>query len=52
MDELRVLRSNELFTYPSYYCKYPCFLSASQTFEKPEAHFLLCPLKNLPLIVI
>ena len=41
MDELRVLSSIELFMYPSYYCKHPCFLSLSQTFEKAETHFFI-----------
>ena len=39
IDELRVLNSIELFMYPSYYCKHPCFLSLSQTFEKAETPF-------------
>ena len=32
--------------YPSYYCKHPCFLSLSQTFEKAETHFFTMSIKN------
>ena len=32
--------------YPSYYCKLPCFLSLSQTFEKAETHFFTMTIKN------
>ena len=46
IDELRVLNSIELFMYPSYYCKHPCFLSLSQTFEKAETHFFTMSIKN------
>ena len=41
IDELRVLNSTELFMYRSYFCKHPCFLSLSQTFEKAERHFFI-----------
>ena len=46
IDELRVLSSFEWFMYPSYYCKPPCFLSLSQTFEKAETHFFTMSIKN------
>ena len=39
IDELRVLSSIELFMYRTDYCKHPCFLSFSQTFEKAETLF-------------
>ena len=39
IDESRVLNSTELFMYRSYFCKHPCFLSLSQTFEKAERLF-------------
>ena len=32
--------------YGSYYCKHPCFLSLSQTFEKAETHFFTMSIKN------
>ena len=32
--------------YPSYYCKLPCFLSLSQTFEEAETHFFTMTIKN------
>ena len=46
IDKLRVLSSIDLFMYPSYYCKYPCFLSLSKTFEKSETHFFTMSIKN------
>ena len=32
--------------YPSNYCKHPCFLSLSQTFEKVETHLFTMSIKN------
>ena len=46
IDELRVLSSIELFMYPPYCCKHPCFLSLSQTFEKVETHFFTMSIKK------
>ena len=31
---------------PSYFCKHPCFLSLSPTFEKAETHFFSMFIKN------
>ena len=46
MDELWVLCSIKLFMHPSYYCKHPCILLLTQTFEKAEAHFFPISIKN------